>query len=41
MREGIAEGEAVFRRRHLKGVACALVGAGLWEVGGQAVLGRQ
>lgn len=34
MREGIAEGEALFRRRHLKGVLCALVGAGLWGFSG-------
>ena len=34
MREGIAEGAAVFRRRHLKGVVCALVGAGLWGFSG-------
>lgn len=34
MREGIAQGEALFRRRHLKGVASALVGAGLWGFSG-------
>lgn len=34
MREGIAEGETLFRRRHLKGVLCALVGAGLWGFSG-------
>lgn len=34
MREGIAEGEALLRRRHLRGVLCALVGAGLWGFSG-------
>ena len=34
MREGIAEGAAVFRRRHLRGVLCALTGAGLWGFSG-------
>lgn len=34
MREAIAEGEALFRRRRLKGVLCALVGAGLWGFSG-------
>lgn len=34
MRQGIAEGAALLRRRHAKGVACALVGAGLWGFSG-------
>lgn len=34
MREGIAEGEALLRRRHLRGVLYALVGAGLWGFSG-------
>lgn len=34
MREGIAEGAALLRRRHLRGVLCALVGAGLWGFSG-------
>lgn len=34
MRQGIAEGTALLRRRHAKGVACALVGAGLWGFSG-------
>ncbi|WP_302391344.1 DMT family transporter [Eggerthella sinensis] len=34
MRERIAEGASVFRRRHTKGVLCALVGAALWGFSG-------
>ncbi|WP_302395742.1 DMT family transporter [Eggerthella sinensis] len=34
MREGVAEGASVFRRRHTKGVLCALVGAALWGFSG-------
>ncbi|HIW75378.1 MULTISPECIES: DMT family transporter [Gordonibacter] len=34
MRDGIAAGAALLRRRHAKGVACALVGAGLWGFSG-------
>lgn len=34
MRQGLAEGAALLRRRHAKGVACALVGAGLWGFSG-------
>lgn len=34
MRERIAEGTSVFRRRHTKGVLCALVGAALWGFSG-------
>lgn len=34
MREGIAEGKALLRRRHARGVASALVGAGLWGFSG-------
>lgn len=34
MRERLAEGASVFRRRHTKGVLCALVGAALWGFSG-------